>query len=547
MSEANGQQLPPGWALAPIEDLFWPLEDGRTLHQGWSPLCEKTPAPTDKEWGVLKTTAIQAGVFLPQHNKHLPKHLAPRPQTEVKTGDILITCAGPRARCGVACLVRNTRPRLMMSGKMYRFRVSPDHMDARYLEAFLLTPKATAAIDKMKTGGSDSGLNLTHDRFRPLPVPVAPLIEQRRIMDTVEELISDLDAGVEALERVQAKLKHYRASVLKSAVEGALTDEWRVQHPATEPASALLLRILAERRRRWEEAQLKKFKEAGKEPPKDWKKKYKEPVAPDTMDLPAQPEDWCWTNLDSVIVDGPQNGAYYPGDRYGSGALILRIDDYQNGWVRDTDQLRQVSANDDDVKRYSLREGDLVINRVNSMTHIGKCLTASKALNGCLFESNMMRSRLASLVLPRFIEIYLHSSSGRQRLIKNAKWAVNQASINQQDVKRTSVPLPPLSEQEAIVEAVDDQVSVIDHLEADLSGKLKSAQALRQSILRHAFTGQLVLQDPKDEPAAELLKRIAAQREELARQAQAAKQTKTKPKAPQKRAANKTRKKESHD
>ena len=90
------------------------LEDGRTLHQGWSPLCEKTPAPTDEDWGVLKTTAIQAGAFLPEHNKHLPKHLAPRPQTEVKTGDILITCAGPRVRCGVACMVRHPRARLMI-------------------------------------------------------------------------------------------------------------------------------------------------------------------------------------------------------------------------------------------------------------------------------------------------------------------------------------------------------------------------------------------------------------------------------------------------
>ena len=112
MSEEKEQQLPSGWALAPIEDLFWPLEDGRTLHQGWSPLCEKTPASTDEDWGVLKTTAIQAGAFLPQHNKHLPKHLTPRPQTEVKAGDILITCAGPRVRCGVACMVRHTRPRL---------------------------------------------------------------------------------------------------------------------------------------------------------------------------------------------------------------------------------------------------------------------------------------------------------------------------------------------------------------------------------------------------------------------------------------------------
>jgi type I restriction enzyme S subunit len=523
VSVENGNELPKGWAIAAIEDLFWPLEDGRTLHQGWSPQCEKTPAPTDEYWGVLKTTAIQAGAFLDEHNKHLPKHLEPRPQIEVNAGDILLTCAGPRVRCGVACLVRNTRPRLMMSGKMYRFRVSPEHMDPRFLEAYLLTQKATTAIDKMKTGGSDSGLNLTHDRFRPLPVPVAPFSEQQRIMDMVEELLSDLDAGVAALERVRAKLKHYRAAVLKAAVEGALTAEWRTQHPATEPGSALLTRILTERRRRWEEAQLQKLQATGKSPPKDWKAKYPEPTAPDTTNLPPLPKGWCWTTLDSLFVAGPQNGAYFPGDQYGSGTSILRIDDYQNGWVRDAAELRRVSARIEDVELYSLREGDLVINRVNSMTHIGKCLVVPKAMVGCLFESNMMRSSFAGLLAPHFIEAYLHSSSGRQRLIRGAKWAVNQASINQQDVKRTPVPLPPLAEQAAIVEAVEDQLSVLDHLEADLEAKLKGAQALRQSILRHAFTGQLVPQDPHDEPASELLKRIAAEREERARLAKAAK------------------------
>ena len=132
--------------------------------------------------------------------------------------------------------------------------------------------------------------------LRPLPVPVAPLNEQRRIVDALDELFSDLDAGVAALERVQAKLKHYRAAVLKAAVEGALTAEWRAQHPATEPASALLTRILAERRRRWEETQLQKFKEAGKEPPKNWKAKYKEPVAPDMTSLPLLPNGWCWVS-----------------------------------------------------------------------------------------------------------------------------------------------------------------------------------------------------------------------------------------------------------
>src|SRR5437588_12668743 len=116
--------LPSTWIVVPIHELFTPLQDGRTLHQGWSPQCDKGPSPNEAVWGVLRTTSIQEGRFECEHNKCLPVKLAPRPNLEVDVGDIVITCAGPRSRCGVACLVRNTRKRLMISGKMYRFRVS---------------------------------------------------------------------------------------------------------------------------------------------------------------------------------------------------------------------------------------------------------------------------------------------------------------------------------------------------------------------------------------------------------------------------------------
>jgi hypothetical protein len=103
--------------------------------------------------------------------------------------------------------------------------------------------------------------------------------ERARIADALDELFSDLDAGVAALQRVREKLKLYRASVLKAAVEGALTAEWRKHHPQAELASVLKL-ILAERRRRWEDEQLRKFKERGPEPPKNWKAKYRNQSPP---------------------------------------------------------------------------------------------------------------------------------------------------------------------------------------------------------------------------------------------------------------------------
>jgi type I restriction enzyme, S subunit len=128
-----------------------------------------------------------------------------------------------------------------------------------------------------------------------------PRPEQERIADALDELFSELDAGVAALERVREKLKLYRASVLKAAVEGALTAEWRTQHPYTEPATELLKHILTERGRRWEVDQLAKFKAKGQKPPTNWKAKYKEPVAPDTTNLPSLPEGWCWVRIEQLL------------------------------------------------------------------------------------------------------------------------------------------------------------------------------------------------------------------------------------------------------
>ncbi len=212
--------LPRAWVIADIDQLFATFDDGRTLHQGWSPQCEREPSGADDEWGVLKTTAVQAASFEPEHNKRLPGHLVPRPQIEVHSGDILITCAGPRARCGIACLVRSARPRLMMSGKMYRFRVPEAYVSPRYIEYYLQSHDARVAIDAMKTGGSDSGLNLTHDRFRRLPVPLAPLAEQERIVAAIEEQFSRLDAGEASLERARRRLGQLRDRGILALIEG---------------------------------------------------------------------------------------------------------------------------------------------------------------------------------------------------------------------------------------------------------------------------------------------------------------------------------------
>ncbi|TCK63139.1 type I restriction enzyme S subunit [Curtobacterium sp. PhB136] len=198
------------WERHPIGDLLQRQSNKRVIQQGWSPKCHAHPAAPE-EWGVLKTTAIQPGKFEPEHNKALPDTLDPRSNIEVKVGDLLITCAGPRARCGIPALVRHTRERLMMSGKMYRLRPK-DRIDARFLEMYLLSPFAQERIDDMKTGISDSGLNLTHDRFVQLPVPVPPLEEQLSIVSMLEDHLSRIDAADAYLSAAERRVAAWQSA-----------------------------------------------------------------------------------------------------------------------------------------------------------------------------------------------------------------------------------------------------------------------------------------------------------------------------------------------
>ncbi|WP_275068432.1 restriction endonuclease subunit S [Plantibacter flavus] len=214
----------------PVGDLLHKLPNSKVIQQGWSPKCHTHPA-AEGNWGVLKTTAIQAGQFLPQHNKELPEGLEPRPSIEVEVGDLLLTCAGPRARCGVPALVRASPGRLMMSGKMYRLR--PDErLDSRFLELFLLSDEAQKRIDEMKTGISDSGLNLTHGRFIQLPVPVPPLEEQNRVVAILEDRLSRLDAADMYLTAATRRVRSWASS----SIEGIL---WR-DNPSMEKVGNLL-------------------------------------------------------------------------------------------------------------------------------------------------------------------------------------------------------------------------------------------------------------------------------------------------------------------
>ena len=348
-------ELPKGWAMATVEDLLVPLDDGRLVHQGWSPQCEREPAPAD-HWGVLKTTAIQAGRFLAAENKRLPEALEPRPVLEVQSGDLLLTCAGPRARCGVACLVRETRSRLMISGKMYRFRVDPAIADPRFIELSLLSPDRVDAIDEMKTGISDSGLNLTHARFRALRLPIAPLSEQGRIVAAIEEAFSKLDSGEGGLRAVRRLLKRMRDAVLMAAVIGRLVP----QDSADTPASKLLTDLGVA------------------------------PAAPEGV--PDLPPSWAWVELGVLadVVGGVTKDSKRQSDASFVEVPYLRVANVQRGYL-DLDDITTIRVAPEKAAQLELLPGDVLFNEGGDRDKLGRGWVWEGQIAGCIHPQELSR------------------------------------------------------------------------------------------------------------------------------------------------------------
>jgi type I restriction enzyme S subunit len=213
-----------------------------------------------------------------------------------------------------------------------------------------------------------------------------------------------------------------------------------------------------------------------------------EPAPTRETEFGVVPEHWRVMELGEVIEEGPQNGIYKPKDLYGSGTMILRIDDYQNEGSVVSRAENSVKLSDGEVKKYGLDPGDLLVNRVNSLSHIGKTALVGDLTAPMVFESNMMRFGVnRNMVMPKYAFYFLTSNMSREQMRSKAKRAVAQASINQGDVKSMTFPLPSLAEQERIVRALD-----ISHERVNVAQRHKAAlEELFRSALEQLMTGQI--------------------------------------------------------
>ena len=197
--------------------------------------------------------------------------------------------------------------------------------------------------------------------------------------------------------------------------------------------------------------------------------------------------------LKLVMEEMPQNGLYKSKSFYGEGNPILRIDGFYDGEVVPNYEYKRVRLEAEEIKKYALHIGDIVVNRVNSMSYLGKCALIRNLEEPTIFESNVMRFRLDKQQIDlEYAMYYLSTSFGRHELIKNAKQAVNQASINQTDVGNALIPIPKdLEAQRNIAQKISAHIAVCNNIEQGIDTAFAQADAMRQSILKQAFEGKI--------------------------------------------------------
>lgn len=298
---------------------------------------------------------------------------------------------------------------------------------------------------------------LNKGRFGEAPFPLAPLAEQKRIADKLDSVLARVDACRDRLDRIPALLKRFRQSVLAAACSGRLSEDWR-QGGSFSPSKSRFENIVTE-------------------------------------------------SMTGLVRSTREQSSVASGRK-----PYLKMNNIGEDWGYDDTELAYVECSSSEQERYCLLPGDWLFNTRNSAELVGK----SCVWNGppVVFNNNLLRVRFKKDVNPWFIEIWFRSPGGRKALaaVKSATTSV--AAIYQRSLMAIELDIPRLEEQQEIVRRVETLFAFADRLEARCAAARKQAGQLTPALLAKAFRGELVPQDPADEPAAELLKRLAARRAE---------------------------------
>ena len=353
--------------------------------------------------------------------------------------------------------------------------------------------------------------------------PVPPLNEQRGIVAEIEELFSELDKGVENLEKAREQLKVYRQAVLKHAFEGRITAQWREENKdQLENPEQLLARIKQERSAHYDQrlqewnAAVDEWQEGGKLGKKPARPKKPQSVAgvSDGMkaQLPHLPEGWLWARLGNISEIAGGLTKNQKRNDLPTRMKYLRVANVYSDRIV-THDVYEMGVTDAEAQKVALRLGDLLIVEGNgSIDQIGRVAMWDGRLSLCGHQNHLIRARLSAECSPRFFLHFLLSPLGRDLVVREASSTSGLHTLSISKVSALVVPVMSSAEEAEILARLEARLLQVDKSLEKVDAELLRSQMLRQSILKKAFSGQLVAQDPNDEPASILLERIKAEK-----------------------------------
>jgi type I restriction enzyme S subunit len=368
--------------------------------------------------------------------------------------------------------------------------LKPDQR-AMHPDWLLYLMKSPGVTKQAKEGTKSVGTpDLGLKRIQLFEVPLPPMAEQQRIVSRIEELFSEIDEGERALERVGQLVERYRQSVLKAAVTGELTREWRARNPSVSAADLLDQFSTARATAGSRGSPIEMAQVEG---------------------LPELPASWAWTSLDSaaevvggITVDRKRSAEGCDEVPY------LRVANVQRGFI-DLTEVKTIVAPRERIEALRLAPGDILFNEGGDIDKLGRGWLWQGELPVCIHQNHVFRARLFVPGPWNKLISWFGNVLGKRLFMDMGKQTTNLASLSLSKLKSVPVPLMPYEEAVEIVSRTEDALSLIDKCIAEVARQRNESAALRQSILKAAFSGQLVPQDPRDEPASALLARLAVQ------------------------------------
>ena len=417
-------------------------------------------------WIMIADVTKEKGKYLTETREHVTEEGAKKSRY-LKAGTLILS------NSATVCVPKILKVDGCIHDGFVAFPNPPHDIDINYLYYFFEYVRPQI-INENRQGITQ--VNLNTGIVKDIDLVLAPPNEQKLLVAEIEKQFSRLDEAVAGLKRVKANLKRYKAAVLKAAVEGQLTEEWRLAHPEVTPASELLTKILSTRRKIYERTFTGK--------------KYQEPKQSKDGNMKKLPDTWVWATSDqltSYVTSGSRDWKQYYSNK---GALFIRTQDINTNRL-ELDNIAHVDLPDSvEGKRSLVVQNDILV--IITGANVGKVAVVEKILPEAYVSQSVGLMKIVDSQVASYLHLAMIAADDGKTQLEKMAYGLGRPVLSLDNLRDMDIPLPPKDEQRIIVGEVERRFSLVSDIESQVNTNLLRADRMRQAILAAAFSSRLL-------------------------------------------------------